>query len=73
MSGRICLLCYQYTYKNNPFCSSHYFEFKTEIDSAIETKAKWLKFLETDVARERRKQKRERELLEYDREDYKSY
>lgn len=71
--ARLCLLCYAETYKTNPFCKLHYKEFKQEIDTAIEKKEKWLQFLETDTARERRKQLRERMTLEIDREDYKSY
>lgn len=71
--ARLCLLCYEETYKTNPFCKSHYKEFEQEIVAAIKGKEKWLQFLETDTARERRKQLRERYLLEYDREDYKSW
>lgn len=67
--GRLCLLCYGETYKNNPFCKEHYIEFKPEIDAAISEKASWLKFLATDTARERRRINRERILLEYDREN----
>lgn len=71
--GRLCLLCYEETYKTNPFCKLHYEEFKPEIVAAINKKEKWLQFLETDTARERRKINRERQLLEIDREDYKSW
>ena len=70
MGGRICLICFRHTYGNHPFCSEHYHEFKDEIDAAISNKEKWLQFLETDTARERRKINRERELFEYDREKY---
>jgi hypothetical protein len=71
--GRLCLICYEETKKNCPFCYLHYSEFKQEIDTAIEGKEKWLQFLATETARERRKINRERVLLEYDREDYKPY
>lgn len=62
MSGRLCILCYNYTYGKHPVCIKHYREFKEEILCAMHNKERWFRYLETVTANETRKLRKEREL-----------
>ena len=52
--GRICVLCYNHTYRNLPFCYSCYLDHKEVIDEAIAVKSEWLKYLERETQKEHR-------------------
>jgi len=61
--SRLCVLCYEYTYNNLPFCYPHYKEFEDVINEAIRNKAEWLRDLEKTTQKEYRRLKRQVQML----------